>query len=108
MAAFRLTVCTALFCCFILAVAQNNSSSATAPAPALGTDIPVVRIQARVPLPTLPVLQDSYTLNIGVARIMGPGDNTSDDDPYIEFTGRVYNHALVAGLVRAKQGAPRV
>ena len=105
MAAYRLAVCTALFSCFILCVAQHSSSNATAPAPSLGTDIPVVRIQARVPLPTLPVLQDSYTLNIGVARIMGPGDNTSDDDPYIEFTGRVYNHALVAGLVRAKQGA---
>lgn len=105
MAACRLAVCSVFFSCLITCLAQSNSSSASAPAPSLGADIPIVRIQARVPLPTLPVLQDSYTLNIGVARIMGPGDNTSDDDPYIEFTGRVYNHQLVTGLVRAKQGA---
>lgn len=74
-------------------------------APSLGSEIPTVRIQSRVPLPTLPVLQDSYTLNIGVARIVGPGDNTSADDPYVEFTGRVYNNQLVSGLVRVKQGA---
>ena len=108
MAALRLALCTILLSCSILCLAQSNSSSASAQAPSLGTDIPVVRIQARVPLPTLPVFQESYTLNIGVARIVGPGDNTSDDDPYIEFTGRVYNHQLVAGLVRTKQGTERM
>jgi len=104
MAASRAAVCAILLSSCILCLAQSQNSSASAPAPSLGTDIPIVRIQARVPLPKLPVLEDSYTLNIGVARIMGPGDNTSADDPYVDFTGRVYNHQLVTGLVRVKQG----
>ncbi len=107
MAASRAAVCATLLSSCILCLAQSQNSSAPAPAPSLGTDIPIIRIQARVPLPKLPVLEDSYTLNIGVARIMGPGDNTSADDPYVDFTGRVYNHQLVTGLVRVKQGRGR-
>lgn len=103
MAAFRATVCAVLIGCYSNALAQSPSS-APAIAPSLGTEIPTVRIQSRVPLPTLPVFQDSYTLNIGVARIVGPGDNTSADDPFVDFTGRVYNGHLVTGLVRVKQG----
>lgn len=76
-------------------------------APSVGSDIPTLRIQSRIPLPSLPVLQDSYTLNIGISRIVGPGDNTSADDPFVEYTGRTYNHLLVPGLVRVKQGRAR-
>ena len=35
----------------------------------------------------------------------GPGDNSSLDDPYVMFTGRLYNAALVAGIIRVQQGA---
>ena len=37
--------------------------------------------------------------------MQGPGDNTSADDPYIMYTGRTYNEALVAGMIRIEQGA---
>ena len=104
MAGCRATLGLLLLGCCSLSSALPPSS-APAMAPSLSSEIPTVRIQSRVPLPTLPVLQDSYTLNIGVARIVGPGDNTSADDPYVEFTGRVYNSQLVSGLVRVKQGA---
>jgi hypothetical protein len=36
--------------------------------------------------------------------MQGPGDNTSADDPYIMYTGRTYNEALVAGMIRVEQG----
>lgn len=36
--------------------------------------------------------------------MQGPGDNTSVDDPYIMYTGRTYNEALVAGIIRVEQG----
>ncbi len=36
--------------------------------------------------------------------MQGPGDNTSADDPYIMYTGRTYNEALIAGMIRIEQG----
>ena len=36
--------------------------------------------------------------------MQGPGDNTTADDPYIMYTGRTYNEALVAGMIRIEQG----
>ncbi len=39
-----------------------------------------------------------------VPSMQGPGDNTSADDPYIMYTGRTYNEALVAGMIRIEQG----
>ncbi|EIE26107.1 hypothetical protein COCSUDRAFT_46497 [Coccomyxa subellipsoidea C-169] len=74
-----------------------------APSAALGASIPVVNIPARVELPKLAVLENRFTLTMGAARITGPGDNTSDADPFILYTGRVYNEQLVAGVVRVKQ-----
>ncbi|BDA44392.1 probable multicopper oxidase LPR1 homolog 3 at C-terminar half [Coccomyxa sp. Obi] len=76
-----------------------------APSAALGTSIPALTIPARVELPKLPVLENHLNLTMNVIVIRGPGDNTSDADPYISFTGRVYNDRLVAGVVRAKQGS---
>lgn len=40
-----------------------------------------------------------------ICCVQGPGDNTSMDDPFVTFTGRLYNKRLVAGLLRVKQGA---
>ena len=34
----------------------------------------------------------------------GPGDNTSDDTPYIKYYGRTYNQELIAGIVNVNQG----
>ena len=39
--------------------------------------------------------------------VQGPGDNTSDDMPYIQYYGRTYNQELIAGLVRVQQGNSR-
>lgn len=117
------------------------ASVAMAPSAALGESIPVVNIPARIELPKLPVLENTFTLTMSAARIMvsepflpnaicicrlpfcgrvgiqlgvrgraqyawlqGPGDNSSDADPFILYTGRVYNEALVAGVVRVQQG----
>ena len=106
MAAWVAAACAILLSCCYLSLAQSPSS-APAMAPSVGSEIPTLRIQSRIPLPSLPILQDSYTLNIGISRIVGPGDNTSADDPYVEYTGRTYNHLLVPGLVRVKQGGAR-
>ena len=38
------------------------------------------------------------------AVAQGPGDNSSTEDPYIVYTGRVYNGKLVSGLIRVQQG----
>jgi hypothetical protein len=80
------------------------SDSTTAPASFLDSTLPEVRIQTRIQLPSLPTLNNSFGLNISVARIIGPGSNASSGDPYVEYTGRVYNQAIVPGVARAKQG----
>ena len=47
----------------------------------------------------------SWVWESPVFLAQGPGDNSSADDPYVEFTGRLYNERLVAGVIRVKQGA---
>ena len=87
-------------------VLVQSSGSAPAIAPSLGAEtIPTVVIQSRAPLPLLPVLQESYRLDIGIARIIGPGHKGASDHPYVEYTGRLYNGQLTAGIVRGMQGS---
>ena len=95
------------------------------------TTYPVLNITKGAPLPTLQTLQPDasgwITLSMLPATIQvfasaeghtyvcsshlrlpsmqGPGDNTSADDPYIMYTGRTYNEALIAGMIRIEQGA---
>ncbi|KAA6422589.1 MAG: hypothetical protein FRX49_07450 [Trebouxia sp. A1-2] len=72
------------------------------------TAYPVLNITKGAALPTLQTLQPDasgwITLSMLPATIQGPGDNTSADDPYIMYTGRTYNEALVAGMIRIEQG----
>ncbi|DBA78463.1 hypothetical protein WJX79_001206 [Trebouxia sp. C0005] len=71
------------------------------------TTFPVLDITKGALLPTLQQLQpvnDWITLNMLPATIQGPGDNTSADDPHIMYTGRTYNEALIAGVIRLQQG----
>ena len=92
----------ALHCSRVLA---QSLGSAPAMAPALGAETtPTVVIQSKKPLPLLPVLQDSYKLYIGIARIIGPGHKGASDHPYVEYTGRSYNGHLTAGTVRGMHG----
>lgn len=38
-------------------------------------------------------------------RLQGPGDNTTNsDDPFVLFTGRMYNNAITPGVIRIQQG----
>ena len=83
----------------------QSIGSAPAMAPSFGAEtIPTVVIQSRAPLPLLPTLQDSYELDIGIARMVGPGHKGASDHPYVEYTGRLYNGQLTAGVVRGMQG----
>ena len=37
--------------------------------------------------------------------LQGPGDNaTNSDDPFVLFTGRMYNNAITPGVIRIQQG----
>lgn len=111
----------------LAAVTVGNVAAQTLP------DFPVLNITKGEPLPVLQQLQpenDWITLNMLPATIQvsnfrkiidfvrivntfvtilvtlaqGPGDNSSLDDPYITYTGRTYNEALIAGMIRVQQG----
>lgn len=73
------------------------------------TNLPILNITQGQPLPVLQEMQpDSdgwITLNMQPAGIQGPGDNTSDDTPYIQYYGRTYNQELIAGIVNVNQGS---
>ena len=92
-----------LVCCCSMSLAQALDGSPALASP-LDSTFPEVRILTRIPLPPLPTLHNSFELNISVARIIGPGDNASSSDPYVEYTGRVYNLAITPGVARTKQG----
>ena len=88
---------------------------------------PILQIPARQPLPALGTSRDSLLLNmvpneIRVSTVMvyhyqlchvcqqqtaacvqGPGDNTTGE-PYVLYTGRVYNNSITPGVARVKQG----
>ncbi|KAL3147413.1 hypothetical protein ABBQ38_014479 [Trebouxia sp. C0009 RCD-2024] len=69
---------------------------------------PVLNITKGAPLPVLAELKPDasgwVTLNMQPATIVGPGDNTTEGDPYIVYTGRTYNQELIAGMIRHVQG----
>ncbi|KAK9818823.1 hypothetical protein WJX74_006953 [Apatococcus lobatus] len=67
-------------------------------------DYPEFNVPSRVPLPQLTVLQNGATFNFTATTITGPGDNSSQSDPYLMYTGRTFNHSAVAGVLRVKQG----
>ncbi len=100
--AYSLAILTLNYC----RVFAQSLGSAAAMAPALGAEaLPTVVIQSQKPLPRLAVLQDRYTLSIAAARIIGPGNKGGSDHPYVEYTGRLYNGQLTAGVVRGMQGS---
>ena len=48
-------------------------------------------------------LEAVKSLKIGC--IQGPGDNSTDsDDPFVLFTGRMYNNLITPGVMRMQQG----
>ena len=40
-----------------------------------------------------------------IGCIQGPGDTSTDsDDPFVLFTGRMYNNLITPGVMRMQQG----
>ena len=103
MASHRALGWALLVCCCSILMAHALEGSPVL-ASSLDSTFPEVRIQNRIPLPPLSTLHNSFQLNISVVRIIGPGDNASSSDPYVEYTGRVYNQAIIPGVARTKQG----
>lgn len=64
-----------------------------------------IPILAREALPQLQTLSGNINISMTATTVEGPGDNTTNsDDPFVLFTGRMYNNAITPGVIRIQQG----